>query len=276
MAGLVNRERDNWRGLFAVADACGEEWADRARQAAGALRVSDDQSIGPMLLADVKAVFEAKAADRVSSADLCEALAEMEGRLWAEYGKARKPITRNQLARLLNGFHIGPDTLRIGPKQSKGYHRHVFDEAWQRYLPRGASETYHRTNASAAGTSAPFPTVPPDPVGTVEKDEKSNNDGLCYGGTVEIPDKAPPRTHDDEIGLSWRAVDAIARQVSDWAHDRSHSGKGDTSEGQLRAETGRRLSEAGVFKDAIEIETERVLECMFETQEARRHNGAAP
>lgn len=275
MAGLINRDRDNWLPLFAIADTIGADWPERVREAAAVLAPRETQSTGPLLLADIRAVFDAKATDRIASTDLCDALAEMEGRSWAEFGKARKPITKNQLARLLADFHVRPDTIRFGTKPSKGYYRHLFDEAWQRYLPQGEAEPLHRNNASAADTSAPFRTVTQSEDVTVEKDEKSNNDGLCYGVTVEIPDKAPPRARDDEPGLSWRAVDAIASQVSDWAHDRSHSGKGDTDIDQLRAEVGRRLEEAGLFKDAIEFEAERVIGCLFETEEARRHNGAA-
>ena len=35
---------------------------------------------------------------------LADALAAIEGGRWAEYGKARKPVTKNQLAQLLKGL----------------------------------------------------------------------------------------------------------------------------------------------------------------------------
>ena len=57
-----------------------------------------------MLLFDIKAVFDDKSVDRLSSEELCEALANMEGRPWAEFSKSRKPVSKNQLARLLGDF----------------------------------------------------------------------------------------------------------------------------------------------------------------------------
>ena len=42
------------------------------------------------------------------------ALVAMEGRPWAEFGKARKPITKNRLAALLGGFHVVPDSASRG------------------------------------------------------------------------------------------------------------------------------------------------------------------
>jgi hypothetical protein len=65
----------------------------------------------------------------------------MEGRPWAEFGKARKPITKNRLAALLGGFHVVPDSVRIGDRTKKGYNRDQFAEAFQRYLtPSGVNE----------------------------------------------------------------------------------------------------------------------------------------
>jgi hypothetical protein len=44
----------------------------------------------------------------MSSAEIVTALARMEGREWAEWGAARKPISPNQLAKLLRRFLIAP------------------------------------------------------------------------------------------------------------------------------------------------------------------------
>ena len=71
-------------------------------------------------------------------------------------------------------------------------------------------------------------------------------------------------------GLSWRAIDQLAREIEDWAYASDTAIEPD----ELEAEIRRRLTEAGIFPEAIEIETERVMRCLFETQEARR--GDAP
>ena len=160
MGGLINRVADNWRPLFAIADLIGDDWPDRAREAAASLMPKETESIGPMLLEDIKAAFEAKNTDRLSSEEICEVLAAMEGRPWAEYGKAAKPISKNQLAKSLKGFRIIPDSVRIGGKTPKGYYRRQFQEAWDRYLSitplETPSETQRRNNADVMGTSGAF------------------------------------------------------------------------------------------------------------------------
>jgi len=160
MGGLINRVADNWRPLFAIADMIGGDWPSRAREAAANLMPKETESIGPMLLEDIKAAFEAKSTDRLSSEEICEALAAMEGRPWAEYGKAGKAISKNQLAKSLKQFRIVPDSVRIGGKTPKGYYRNQFQEAWERYLslaqPKTPSETQRRNNADEMGTWGAF------------------------------------------------------------------------------------------------------------------------
>src|SRR5262249_23000116 len=100
MCGLINRVADNWRPLFAIADLVGSDWPDRVRKAARSLAPKDSDSIKTMLLADIKAAFDCREgewADRMFSEMVTEALSGMEGRPWAEFGKSRKPITKNQL-----------------------------------------------------------------------------------------------------------------------------------------------------------------------------------
>jgi putative DNA primase/helicase len=197
MNDRINRDADNWRSLFAIADAIGSDWPARIRNAAAVLSTRESEAHGTMLLADIKAVFDAKdrddkdeAKDRLWSEDMCESLAAMEGRPWAEWKANKravpKPLTKNQLARLLDPFGIKPDSVRIEERTKKGYHRHQFEKAWQRYLAgEGVSETEQRDNADEMGTSAAFQN------GTDESDvpfqtcEKSNNGGLCSGVPVQ-------------------------------------------------------------------------------------------
>jgi Protein of unknown function (DUF3631) len=114
MGDVINRVRDNWRPLFTIADVIGFDWPARIREAAEALAPRESESTGPMLLTDIKTAFDDLKRDRFWSEVLCETLAAMEGRPWAEFGKARKPITKNQLAGLLKRFQITPDSVRIG------------------------------------------------------------------------------------------------------------------------------------------------------------------
>jgi hypothetical protein len=59
----------------------------------------------------------------------------MEDRPWAEYGRQAKPISKNQIARLLKSFGIRPGTKRDGKETFKGYYRSQFEDAFARYLP---------------------------------------------------------------------------------------------------------------------------------------------
>lgn len=69
MNGLINRDADNWRSLFAIADAIGSDWPARMREAAATLSARESEATGTMLLADIQAAFDSKNADRLVSAE---------------------------------------------------------------------------------------------------------------------------------------------------------------------------------------------------------------
>jgi hypothetical protein len=148
-----------------------------------------------MLLSDIRAAFDTGLKDRFTSAALCEALNSMEGRAWAEFGKNGKPLTQNQLARLLKPFGVAPKgTIRVGAETAKGYHRPQFEGAWARYLsPDGGSEPSHRHTPDEIelfGISQPSQTTPDVTVGNREK---TNNHGCCDGVTVAARVGRPAR-----------------------------------------------------------------------------------
>jgi putative DNA primase/helicase len=143
--GVFNREADNWRPLLAIADAAGDEWPERAREALQAAHTAeDDESRLAMLLADIKAEFAARNTDRLPSGSLVAALVEIEGRPWAEY-RHGKAMTQNQLARALKPLGIAPELIRQGDNVTRGYMIGQFAEAFERYLaPEGAFKPLHR------------------------------------------------------------------------------------------------------------------------------------
>jgi len=185
--GAINRNADNWRPLFAIADLVGADWPQRIREAAALLMPRESESVGPMLLADIRAGFDEKNTDRLASGELCEVLGVMEGRPWAEW-KAGKPLTPNQLARLLKSFGVAPETMRVGSRTAKGYLRHQFGDAWERYLAaEGLFEPSQRNKCDEIRTSATFQSVTPEDDVTDQKCEKPNNDAhqaLVPGGDV--------------------------------------------------------------------------------------------
>jgi len=109
--GVFNRLADNWRPLFAIAEITGGDWPQRAATAFAKLTSSEDvdaQGVGTTLLADIRQIFENTGMERLPSAQLVDLLAKIEARDWAEWGRARKPISTHQLAKLLRRFHVSP------------------------------------------------------------------------------------------------------------------------------------------------------------------------
>ena len=142
--GLDDRSSNNWELLLAIAEVVGGDWPQQAQQAAVKLSAGRDDagSVGEMLIADIRKVFDAclkldSAFDRITSAELCAALADLEARPWAEFGRSRKPITAPQLARQLRHFGIAPDSIRVGASATtlKGYLIKAFDEVFISYPP---------------------------------------------------------------------------------------------------------------------------------------------
>jgi putative DNA primase/helicase len=134
---LNDRAADNWSPLLAIAETIGEEWAGRARQAAVALSGGSDTtqaSNGVQLLDDIRSIFTAQGVDRLRSKDLCERLADLEERPWAQYGRG-KPLSPHQLSRLLKPFKVDSQSIREGGDTGKGYHLDSFGDAFKRYLP---------------------------------------------------------------------------------------------------------------------------------------------
>jgi Protein of unknown function (DUF3631) len=145
--GFINRRADNWRLQFAIADLCGDDWGEKARETALKLdKASDIASLGVRLLADIKRIFDETGADCIRSVTLVEKLKADEEAPWAEYNYG-KGLTANSLAAILGGgggrsrgkrggFGIYSDTVH--PKDEKhgsGYKRTQFTDAWLRYLP---------------------------------------------------------------------------------------------------------------------------------------------
>jgi putative DNA primase/helicase len=137
-AHLHDRAADNWRVLFAIADAAGGKWPNRARASCFALNAgteTDADTMGATLLRDIQAAFAVKGdPEKLSSADLCQTLADDEASPWAAFGRSEKPITPAALARLLKRFKIAPKVLRNGANVWRGYERDAFTDAWSRYL----------------------------------------------------------------------------------------------------------------------------------------------
>src|SRR6185436_11582717 len=161
LAEIDDRAADNWEALFAIADLAGEDWPARARAAAKVLsgaraEADDSEDLAVQLLADVRAVFGDCFDDRLTSRALTAALAELEGRPWAEICRGR-PITDRLVARLLGRFRVKPKSIRIGAATPKGYLRDDLADAFARYLaaPAATSATTSESLVNVANLSPP-------------------------------------------------------------------------------------------------------------------------
>ncbi len=140
----IGRIAQVWRPLFAIADAAGGEWPEKARAAADALTAvagtfDSKETLGTMLLADVRTVFEKKGnPERIKSDDLDKALCALLERPWLSMPKTAKPITREARGRMLRDYGVNTKTLRFdGGRDAKGYLRAAFEGAWSSWLPEG-------------------------------------------------------------------------------------------------------------------------------------------
>jgi Protein of unknown function (DUF3631) len=186
MGQLMNRVADNWRPLFAIAEAAGGKWPTHVRSIAQAAEAQkDDQSIKAMLLCDIRDIRDERPReDRIGSAELASILGSMEDRPWSEWGRSQKPITASALSRLLSPFGILTGTRRKGDEVFKGYIWSAFDEAFASYLPEPAFQTVTRLQRDNDGHFRDSQSATPEKPVTVLKSQKPNNDGHCNRVTV--------------------------------------------------------------------------------------------
>lgn len=131
-----DRAKDNWRPLVAIADLCGGNWPVLVREAMKAMTtVEPDDNASIMLLTDIQDTFDSKNTDRIFTADLIDALIQLDDRPWPGWFRG-KPITTHQVAKLLKPFGIFPRQIRYAGENKKGYMKADFADAAARYLPK--------------------------------------------------------------------------------------------------------------------------------------------
>ncbi len=182
MNGLLNRDADNWRPMFALAELAGGEWIRRVRELAQAAVASKDaESTKEQLLADLLLAFQTRNTNRLSSEAAIEFLTGLDERPWPEW-KNGKPLTKVGLARQLSTFGILSGTVRLDDGRTlKGYKREDFKEAFEQYLPP-QSVTSSQTNDD--GQCDALQNVTPAKPVTLSETSQHNNDGHCDDVTV--------------------------------------------------------------------------------------------
>jgi putative DNA primase/helicase len=161
--GLNDRAADNWEPLFAIAEAAGGDWPERARAAALVLSGAEQEapSLNVELLADIRKAFEIEGTDRLSGAELVKILCADAERPWATFARG-KELTQAKLARRLRGFGVLSKSIRLPDgDRLKGYERDQFTEAFERYVcAQPADTSFQSVTAGQPNNDAGFSDFP--------------------------------------------------------------------------------------------------------------------
>lgn len=134
---LDDRSADCWVVLTAIADAVGGAWPERGRRAAIEMAKARDSvdSVGLMLLADLRGVFRERGVKRLKTQAALHALVQMEHRPWLDL-RGGKPIDARLLAKQLEPFGVAPTKWTSEDDGTeRGYRAEDLADAWLRYLP---------------------------------------------------------------------------------------------------------------------------------------------
>jgi hypothetical protein len=216
MGHLLNRDADNWRPIFAIADLAGEVWSLRVRQLAqDAVAAKSDQSIDEQLLANLLSAFQAKGTDRLSSEDAIAYLTSLDEGPWAEW-KGGKPLCKAGLARRLSKFRINSGTIRLDDGRTlKGYKCEDFKEAFEQYLPpQSVTASQPNNDVHCDGLQ----NVTSESHVTLSKASQSNNHGHCDGVTVSNKEGASNQHKCDHCQRYGGTIEVAYDGAEAWLH----------------------------------------------------------
>jgi hypothetical protein len=196
---LGDRAQDVWEPLLAIADLAGADWPQRARTAALELSAGqniDEESVRVRLLYDIRAAFDTRQVERISSAELVEALNADDEAPWGDwYGKQ---LTARTLAKMLRPFAIRPHVIRLASETARGYAREHFEDAFARYLD---SDSLHTDSVSVTTVTTAW---------------------LSQKGPVSMRNTESPVTHSEEAANPHERRDVTV--VTDTEGGRGDSG----------------------------------------------------
>ena len=154
--GIEDRDADVWEPLISVADAAAGSWSSRAREAAVELVRQSKESpvtLGIRLLTDIRTVMVDR--ERIATTELLNLLHGMETAPWGSI--KGQPIDSRFLARMLSKYDIPTgNTFRLEGEPVKGYQRHHFHDAWERYAPVPVVEVGNTGNSGYVDDGEPF------------------------------------------------------------------------------------------------------------------------
>jgi len=208
-AGVFNRLADNWRPLFAIAEAAGGDWPRRCADACAKLTrrdYEDAESIRTILLVDIRKILagewpllgeseEQIQVERIFSKTLVGQLCTMTDRPWPE-ARRGKPISEQWLAKQLANFGIYPKTLRIGEERAKGYESDQFANAFARYLRLEGDSS--RDAVTYEGKRVFRPVTKNENV-TAEKKVGTEGNVTCHASKEGVSENGVPEAVSDEL-----------------------------------------------------------------------------
>jgi len=157
-----DRNTDNWRPLFQIAEVAGGAWPKRARDALLLLVKHGEATKGTQLLADIAKVYQTSWGndwrkliidlDSVAfSRDIVTYLRDLPNSIWENTYDPAKQLNQNTLAQLLRPYGILPKTVWIEGESAKGYKLRPIIEMFDRYssyLDDTATEATEATEAN--------------------------------------------------------------------------------------------------------------------------------
>jgi hypothetical protein len=183
-AGIEDRDADVWESLLAVADAAGEDWAQRAREAArvlvGAAKEAEP-SLGIRLLADLKTIFDSSPfTEALPSEVILSSLIGLPESPWGEL--KGKPLSARGLASRLRQYSVKSKVIRVGEQTPRGYTRADLHDAWVRYLPpQYPTEAQHAQHAQQTAEDVGF--SPGSGAGAADNEGHSSSERNGNGST---------------------------------------------------------------------------------------------
>jgi hypothetical protein len=181
---LNDRQADCWRPLFHLADLAGGDWPRRARQAAVALAVTDEDELPLRLLADLRAVFVASGRDALATGELLGLLRKLPDSPWPTLCHGR-PITPHRLARTLAPFGVRP----YHSKNFRGYRRKDFEAVWDRYCPPATPPDRPQNEKPPTPRNKVSPSSPAD---AKAYQYRIYGVTLCFAATLSVKQSVPP------------------------------------------------------------------------------------
>lgn len=138
---LGDRDFDIWEPLIAIGTRAGQEWRQRAIDAAIALCAPDPTQAVPLrilMLRDLRDIWEdSDEHGHMLTSEILECLHRLGDRPWGDfYGT---PLSAHKLAGFLRPYGI-ESKFEPGEKRRKGYFRQDLEDLWARYAP-GTSQT---------------------------------------------------------------------------------------------------------------------------------------